>query len=63
MISSVLGLWQQLDELEFILQMQKLDLRNSSVKGHVAHKWQGHDLHSGLRDAHTTPCSRDVDHD
>lgn len=55
MISSVLGPCQLLDEREFILQMQKLDLRNSSAQGHVAHKWQGHDLHSGLSAAQSTP--------
>lgn len=51
MISFVLGFWQQLDERDLVLQMQKPELRNSSAHDHITHKWQGQDWNSGLSDA------------
>lgn len=53
--SSVLGPRHQLDERELVLQMQKLDLRDSGAQGSIAHEWQGHDLNPGLSDVQTTP--------
>lgn len=55
MVSSVLGRRQQLAERELVLKMQKLDLRDSRIQSHTAHKWQGRDLNPGLSDAQTTP--------
>lgn len=51
----MLGPRHQLDERELVLQMQKLDLRDSGAQGSIAPEWQGHDLNPGLRDGQPTP--------
>lgn len=56
MISTVVGPWQQLDENELILEMQKFKAEKLKCPGsHTARKWQSQDLNSSLTDVKATP--------